>query len=612
MSYRVVKHTHPAALTTTPEDTILQHIDDVMNIEHALPKPKVLKSCIRCRKHKTKCDAHKRQPGACSSCEKKGVPCKIDYVLPPQRFDNLKHIISQVDQVQSDYDKLESRYLAMFASLGIEVPSFEEWRDNKLSQLSECPEEDEEEVDSISLIKLSDGSFISMNYMNQEQLLINNKIISIPDLESKLIGLVKKLDFLYSTIAPESSQITTSMALNYESDTQSQHSSSSESSIASPRSIHNSPLHRSTSPSTSTSTLHQNSLQWFDIDFHVSELFRVNKFLLVLLVSFYYPTDTLLPSYTVFLSDYLNSFYQIIESQSKSLTSSTYSNHLLNSIIPGCSVFDKQQLRELVDAEVFNSDVYLKRLTQILFLNVLLFGIDDNLRIMNDFVRFVEVSINLNRKKINFDKSRDLRFIESFVRLWNVFSGDSADPALHIAQSKKKSVSKEFETYFALMKMNASVTTQGVAIDGEITNIHSWKKQFKKFLETWEPYLEMYSSGGNLFVDDFTLELVLMNCLILINEGFSEFNSVLVDFLTRHDITMENENVSQLINAFKQDTSSLDFTLSCEKMKSIALTISAKKRNVVDLKMNDIQVILENVDWKKESTDEVLKKIGVI
>lgn len=41
---------------------------------------KVLKSCIRCRKHKTKCDAFARNPLPCTNCDKRKASCKFEVV----------------------------------------------------------------------------------------------------------------------------------------------------------------------------------------------------------------------------------------------------------------------------------------------------------------------------------------------------------------------------------------------------------------------------------------------------------------------------------------------------------------------------------------------------
>lgn len=43
-------------------------------------KGKVLKSCIRCRKHKTKCDAFDRKPLPCTNCDKRKASCKFEVI----------------------------------------------------------------------------------------------------------------------------------------------------------------------------------------------------------------------------------------------------------------------------------------------------------------------------------------------------------------------------------------------------------------------------------------------------------------------------------------------------------------------------------------------------
>lgn len=41
---------------------------------------KVLKACIRCRKHKTKCDAFIRTPLPCTNCKKRAIQCRLETV----------------------------------------------------------------------------------------------------------------------------------------------------------------------------------------------------------------------------------------------------------------------------------------------------------------------------------------------------------------------------------------------------------------------------------------------------------------------------------------------------------------------------------------------------
>ena len=105
--------------------------------------------------------------------------------------------------------------------------------------------------------------------------------------------------------------------------------------------------------------------------------------------------------------------------------------------------------------------------------------------------------------------------------------------------------------------------------------------------------------------------------MIFINEGHQDFNSILLDCLTSFKIN-NNESICELIEFFKTSKDELiqpnieHFNFSCFQSQHIIMNLILNKKNSIDPKMNDIQMILENVDWKKETPDDVLKKIGVI
>lgn len=73
---------------------------------------KILKSCIRCRKHKTKCDAFIRKPLPCSNCKKRAISCKFGTV-DSESFDRTKlssavieSLTSQIHQLNRSVDDL--------------------------------------------------------------------------------------------------------------------------------------------------------------------------------------------------------------------------------------------------------------------------------------------------------------------------------------------------------------------------------------------------------------------------------------------------------------------------------------------------------------------------
>lgn len=636
----------------------------------SFPRPKILKSCIRCRKHKTKCDASEKTPNPCSSCAKKGIQCKIDYVLPPQRSDNLKNLVGHVETIKTNYELLENYYTKISSKLNIKVESFEDWKAKVKPQHVPVDVEDDsqntecESKSSYNLIKLSDGSFISMNLIEDNKLLINNKIIDIDQFQEKLRKLSTRLSFLHKTTKTTNSKnlqgLSSPPTLTPESGDESTNCYTDDnSSIASPISVlNNSNLgidicqlgtgltlpqkHVETNFTPVSDTKAKLSeFELFDLKFDVLELFSVNKFLLILLVGFYYP-DTYNSinglNYNLFLSDYLNSYYQIIENQNRASNSSTYSSFLINSIPGYHLVFNKDQLKDLIDCEIFNSEVYLKKIIQVLFLNVLIYGLDEHFKILKDFIKFVEKNINSNRKKINFEKNEDLKFIDRYIKLFDIFENTNGN----LSQTTDFTTVENFKT---LLSLNLNFTNSyqfkdnyyksqslfstlddAPAKNNNSTMMNSMKGCFQKFIADWSSYFQLYESELGLFIDDFIVELFIINCLIFINEGHQDFSSVLLDVLNHYKIT-NNESIMELIEFFKAKTGDdgvaqegdsqqqptiEHFSFSCFQLQHIIMNLILNKKNSIELKINDIQVILENVDWKKESTDDVLKKIGVI
>ncbi|CCH42183.1 Chromatin structure-remodeling complex protein [Wickerhamomyces ciferrii] len=667
-----------------------------MASDSSLPKPKILKSCIRCRKHKTKCNASELAPNPCSSCAKKGIQCKIDYVLPPQRSDNLKNLVGQVDNIKKNYQALEDYYTKISNKLDIKIESFEDWKASKQAnmstttssndQTSSCEDHhdsNETSHESYNLIKLSDGSFISINLLDAKHLCVNNKIISIDEFQKKLNKLCSRLNFLYQTAnlndhysTPRSSSRQNS---NLTNDLDS--STDDNSSIASPVSVLNNNTSSyqqvddassefgheffeqvcqigsgiltlndqnefSTTDKAIQSNMHDvdfkltpenlnqynsdfkptSSTSWFDLNFNVEEIYKNNKFLLIQLIGFFYPNDQYINptsqlNYELFLQDYLNSYYQIIENQNKASNSSTYSSFLINSIPGYHLIFNKDQLKNLINCEIFNSEIFLKKLIQLLFLNTLLYGIDENFTHLTKFISFIEKNINSNRKKISFDKDSNLRFIDQYIKLFKSLENHEHDDLIPI------NLSNMIENYYNLLQTNlkfieiqddSSNTSLFQSRNNNSIQLNKMKELFSRFILQWSNYFQFYinddSDNLNLFIDNFLIETFIINCLIFINEGFEEFNSILIEFLTTFNL--QNEELLKLIELFKKNDGPTNIDLnnkfSCLQFSSIISKLILNKKHNINLQINDIQIILENVDWKKESTDDVLKKIGVI
>ncbi|KAG7660383.1 SEF2, partial [[Candida] subhashii] len=88
------------------------------------PITKVLKSCVRCRQHKTKCDALITNPLPCSHCAKKNINCTLDVITKhPNRININKHIdlieklTNEVEDLTYVLDKLIDRKTNMIQLL---------------------------------------------------------------------------------------------------------------------------------------------------------------------------------------------------------------------------------------------------------------------------------------------------------------------------------------------------------------------------------------------------------------------------------------------------------------------------------------------------------------
>ena len=66
------------------------------NISTIDSKPKHLKSCSRCRKHKTKCNYIETNPNPCTSCSKRGLNCHLELVIPVKRSNIIKNLSNDI------------------------------------------------------------------------------------------------------------------------------------------------------------------------------------------------------------------------------------------------------------------------------------------------------------------------------------------------------------------------------------------------------------------------------------------------------------------------------------------------------------------------------------
>jgi hypothetical protein len=193
--------------------------------------------------------------------------------------------------------------------------------------------------------------------------------------------------------------------------------------------------------------------EWFDLSFKILDMFKSDKLQLLVLVNHFYPD--LKVDFTRFLIDYLTSYYNIVNQLNSALHTSTYSSNLNILLMNKSSklmksnngsidtkqliILNKAQLCSLINVENFNSEAFIKKLLQLLFLNLCLNGFKE-LNHVNELIFFIKHNINNNRKKLNFDKNPDLRFIDNFTNLLNLLGTDDGYKSVDDSNGEKSSV----------------------------------------------------------------------------------------------------------------------------------------------------------------------------
>lgn len=71
-------------------------------------KGKILKSCVRCRQHKTKCDAVLTNPFPCTHCYKKNINCTLDMITttPKRAYDVVEKLTNEVQNLRYTLDSI--------------------------------------------------------------------------------------------------------------------------------------------------------------------------------------------------------------------------------------------------------------------------------------------------------------------------------------------------------------------------------------------------------------------------------------------------------------------------------------------------------------------------
>ncbi|KAG0681942.1 hypothetical protein C6P42_003659 [Pichia californica] len=148
------------------------------------PKPKHLKSCLRCRKHKTKCNYIETAPNACSSCIKRGITCQLEIVIPVKRSNIIKNLSNDIQLLKNLVDDLIKRdnYLKSICSKrGIKINGLVDIKSCQNNNINYNDYYDESESDE------SDDSDNDYIYSKNNNRKINNILSKFDNITPNLI-----------------------------------------------------------------------------------------------------------------------------------------------------------------------------------------------------------------------------------------------------------------------------------------------------------------------------------------------------------------------------------------------------------------------------------------
>ncbi|GAV53491.1 hypothetical protein ZYGR_0AI07750 [Zygosaccharomyces rouxii] len=318
---------------------------------HEDSEKKVLRSCVRCRKNKTKCDSMETRPDPCTSCVRKGVECQLDYVTPPQRSKEMKSLYENIRFASDRISRLCMVYDNFSKKFEIAAPK----KPRKDVDLNQYP---------TRILKVKD-QFFSFNLNSFDgSLCINNFRIKNEYLDKcfknvrEIIWGLVKIYFKWEKIGDR----------------------------------------------------HEEKARTFVSEFTARYLLQKNQLLLLLcILNFYYDIPGL---------RYLNIFQYVIESyyadafgngERQDEDRNFLSRSALSRIIVG----------NLGDAQ-FHSELFIKHFTVFLFLNIIFYGPE---YFMNCFMDKYIRTLEFLRKKINFDKNWEVKWVNFYIRLLNLVEG---------------------------------------------------------------------------------------------------------------------------------------------------------------------------------------------
>ncbi|CDF89716.1 ZYBA0S04-10946g1_1 [Zygosaccharomyces bailii CLIB 213] len=350
---------------------------------HEENEKRALRSCVRCRKNKTKCDSMERRPNPCTSCMRKGVECHLDYVTPPQRSKEMKSLyesirfasdkISTLCMVYDDFMKKFHLNHMRGTRRGIDCNKF-----------------------PTRILKVKEQFFsFNLNPVDGSLYLNNFRIRS---------------DFLKQSFA-NFRQIVNSLIKIYFKWERIEGSS-------------------------------MDKVEIFVSQLNPNYLLQTNQLLLLLcILNFYYDIPGL---------KYLNIFEYIIESY--------YVGASENSdVIENSKFFTRSNLAKLVAGNLpngqFHGEVFIKHFTIFLFLNIILYGPEYFMGcFMDKYIRTLEFL----RKKINFDKNWEVKWINFYIRLLNLV--EAVCP--FVGGSKYAVEEEEIDFLFSLVNKEREVDSE--------------------------------------------------------------------------------------------------------------------------------------------------------
>lgn len=539
------------------------------SIQKSNRQKKLLKSCIRCRKHKTKCDSYLKSPGPCSNCMKKNHVCKIEFISPPKRFDNLKNLNNNLVDINAKINEMLEFYETMRRTLDItEVKSFQEFKvENSLNFMSSdnsdyvsdynsdyYNDENDESPPPIcirdsSLLKLSNSKFVNIS--------ISSTSIKINDFEHDILEATTLTNQHYSNL------FNLFEVLSLSHNTYDAVLVSDDEDLLTP-----------------------------------VEAFKENKLLfsIVSISSKKNISEVQVQLINQFLKDYVDSYYKIIQKEKLSLDNiNSMSTEIQNTQnLTETQVFGKFELCNFLNLKFFNNDKFLIKLIKALIIKFFISQneTDDCKFLITKLVKIIELKLNLNRKNFNFEKNLStnwkllLRFIiDYYYSISNV----------HLSEIFKIHQFKEDEN---LQNFLINYKVEKTHIFQNLNRLSFNCPDLKDYLNSQSSIPTRVSSP----ISDSPRRSVEYEASSVTNTTIPEDAPNVLEAPVKEcaPVFSSRGATTSSVSKIKDNSSEPGKTL-----ENGIRTQEGKKSEA------DYEVILDNlIDWQKDSADEVLMKIN--